>query len=136
MNQINIGAGCVIDTDEIQYSETRDWGDDGKRVLVMFKNGQEAILRGEAKDAFDAWAARDASSCQTCTVFDDDQGRCTWTIGHVPFPTCYEAREAAEPEGSKVRGCFSCDREDDTPGCCADPNTPRDYPDCYKAKPA
>ncbi len=63
MNQINLGPDAGIDTDHVQYWEMRDGEEptfqgteDKAQTRVQFKNGKEAILRGDAKVAFDAWA--------------------------------------------------------------------------------
>ena len=143
MHQISIGSGCVIDTDEIQYSETSDLGDDGVRVLVMFKNGQDAILRGDAKAVFDEWAAglratpapKQGALCATCEYWARE-GECMFEGGERVYPVCYEATlEPSEAESStseESQLCDSCLRSEDGEHCARAYDEA--FPGCHKPR--
>ncbi len=117
MNQINLGAKAGIDTKEVQYWEMREVAG-LQSTHVDFKNGITVILRGEAKAAFDEWAATlpragmRAGERQEGEQDDDVHG---WT----PPP---EAR----------RLCTTCRWHDPAVNGCRYPRRPKpEKPECY-----
>jgi len=119
MNQIALGPDAGIDTDHVQYWEMRE-GDsptfagteEGPQTRVQFRNGKEAILRGEAKEAFDKWAkGRGNAGCDTEQIIDriiaqiedwDDVG-----VGDAKWREwlreCFVAREEESCDGPLAR---------------------------------
>lgn len=111
MNQIQLGPGVGIDTDEVQYWEHRNG--DAPRTVVQFKNGKEVILRGEAKAAFEAWVAEGRKEppevrCETCAYYGYETGAEACGLGehHATFPICHilhsDARLESQRETSRV----------------------------------
>lgn len=135
MNQILCGD-TVIDTDDVQLA-IKITGDDAQR-RVFLRGNKTAILRGEEEAAFDVWAATlpraggKALSCRTCDVFDRASERCTWTIGHVAFPDCYEAREEEARPSNPGPLCATCSCYEAEAGHCAE-FAGNHYPECWVA---
>lgn len=140
MNQILLGAGAGLDTDHVQYWEMRDdesptfaGTEGGPQTRVQFKNGKEAILRGEAKAAFDEWAAgREGGEpvenlCSTC---DRRVGGAMGTVCEQPligYPGCYKVLE----ESGQIPCCQTCVYHDWKIGPCQAPKGSDAFPECW-----
>ena len=74
--------------------------------------------------------------CKLCVDYNPATDHCTqlYTDQSKGHPECFREREGAEGADAVERLCYTCDREDDKPGCCAEPFKPRPYPDCYKKR--
>ena len=96
-------------------------------TAMAYKQGRRA-----GRQEISAFFAKLATpSCQMCKVFDDDEERCTWTIGHVAFPKCHEAREEALEVNEKPL-CKTCACYEVESGHCTE-LAGNHYPECRVA---
>jgi hypothetical protein len=74
VNQIRLSDDVGIDTDEVMYWYQVKADAEGRlssagianAMRVLFKNGKEAILRGDAKATFDKWVTPISNPCLFC----------------------------------------------------------------------
>ncbi len=133
VNQVKLGEKAGIDTAEVQSWDMREVAE-LQSTHVDFKNGITVILRGDAKAAFDKWAATLPRAGGDGIDMEQIIGRIIARDREDPFPTENEwrewLRECLRGKTDPKPLCETCACYEAESGHCAE-FAGNHYPECW-----